>query len=140
MTGTEENARLALARALPVLSYQGSTRIVYLCDNVVYKVETNLEDDGINAYEYDRMTTIVPNEGVFFPDVSLYTFDGTDVIAMEYIEGQAMAECYCIEGVEECTETCMPDYVWQLVNGTLDDTGGYNTIVNERGIYIIDMG
>lgn len=140
MIGNEGHARAALARDLPVLSYAGSSRTVYLMDNVVYKVENNLEDKGTNAYEFERMTTIKPSTGVFFPAVSLYTIDGTDVIAMEYINGQSVSECYCIEGIEVCEADCMPDSVWQLVNGTLDDLGGFNTIVNDSGIYIIDMG
>lgn len=140
MIGNETDARLAVERALPLLTHLGSTRTVYLQGNVVYKVESTFEDIGINAMEYRRMTTEPTNTGVFFPDVSLFDIDGTQVIAMEYIHGQAMAECYCMEGVEECLPDCMPDSVWQLVNGTLDDTGGFNVIVNERGIFIIDMG
>lgn len=144
MTGNADHAALALAGDLPILSDMGSTRMVYLYDNVVYKVNTgvwnydaNLEEFNI-AQEISNVRTLP--EGVYIPAVTLYSIEGHNVLAMEYIEGTAVAECYCAMANDVCTDTCMSDDVWQKVNGYLDDTSGFNTIITATGdIYIIDL-
>lgn len=143
MVGTFEDASLALTESRArehahLLSMDGSTRTVYLINGVVYKVEHY----GVvreNRNEFETITRERDNlpEGVFYPEVSLFAVGNTEIIAMSYIQGQAVAECYCTPD-EECDDSCMPAHVWEQVNGVLDDTGGFNVILNTEGIWIID--
>jgi hypothetical protein len=140
MIGTQEDANRAVAGDLRVLSSYGCTRMVYIANDVVYKVPLSSEFDSCNRDEFRIMSdsSNLP-DGVFYPEVSLFNVNGIDVIAMEYISGQRMAECYCV-APEVCAPDCMPNHVWELVNGVLDDTGGFNVIVNDSGVWIIDQG
>lgn len=141
MTGNLTDAARALAGDLPILSMDGSTRIVYRIDEVVYKVNNGMWDEDANLTEYETIRDMgtLP-DGVYIPETSIYSVDGQNVIAMQFIEGTAVAECYCIAGLEECTDMCMSNDVWETVSGYLDDTAGLNTIITENGdIYLIDL-
>lgn len=120
-----------------LLSNSGTTRTVYLIDGIVYKVGYSWD----NRAEFDNISRkghLLP-EGVYFPLTSLYEFGDRTVIAMEYIEGQAVGECYCDEYNEPHTDICIPKDVLNLVSGIIDDTGGLNVIIKDNGdIYIID--
>lgn len=139
MTGNAIDAALALTKVAPVFSYDGSTRIVYLINDVIYKVECNKELPW-NANEYDymlNMRTALP-AGVFFPEVSMFTIDGVDVIAMEYIKGQPIRQCYCIDVGDDCDEFCWTGDEVYLLSECVSDPSGMNVIRTSRGYYIID--
>lgn len=141
MIGTYADAALALGMYLDydhsmLLSADGTTRMVYLIDGIVYKVGS----DSDNRWEFENITANADNlpEGVFFPKVALFEVAGSKVIAMEYIRGQVMAECFCHVG-EQHGSTCMPADIFAKVRDVIDDTGGENVIVTDNGdIYIID--
>ena len=140
MIGTLEDATLAttLGYGDPEFLADGSTRAAFLINGVVYKVDMCGDMAPTNEYEYSRIRRTALPDGVFFPKTELYDVDGTFVIAMEYIEGQIMHECW-----GECTPhypECMTTEVLDKVGPVLDDTGGDNVIVNDEGIWIIDMG
>lgn len=143
MIGNETDAALALADALPVLSVNGSTRKVYRTGDVVYKVnngdyyyDANLEE-FLTIKEAKSIANLADN--VFIPETALHTVNGVNVIAMEYVEGTAVAECYCSDESEH-DDTCMTNDVWEKVNGILSDPSGFNTIVKDNGdIYVIDF-
>jgi len=141
MIGNETDAAYALnmfdaGDDSELLSMDGSTRTVYLIGGIVYKVESG---DLINAnrFEFENMLSIPLPVGVYFPDVSLYTINGRDVIAMEYISGQRVAECYCTD-MEECESDCAPRDIVALMEDMNLDPCGYNVIINGNGAYIID--
>lgn len=141
MTGNSADAKQALRDFLSgedsrVLSFDGSTRVVYLIDGIVYKIEIE-EFDSPNETEIKNIRETVLPDGVFYPSTDIYYFGNTSVIAMDYIEGTAVAECFCVEP-EVCDDSCMPNDVWEKVNGILGDTGGFNVILNNEGIWIID--
>ena len=141
MTGNLTDAARALAGDLPILSMNGSTRFVYRIDEVVYKVNNGMWDEDTNLTEYETIRDMgtLP-DGVYIPETSIYSVDGQNVVAMQFIEGTAVAECYCYELGDICDNTCMPAHVWEKVNGYLDDTAGLNTIITDNGdIYLIDL-
>lgn len=144
MIGNREDAAAALEafqwqECGDVLSFEGSSRIVYLINGVVYKVEFGHDGEGCNRNEYGAMSAgnNLP-ENVFYPAVSLYDIEGTDVIAMEYIEGQAIASCWCDIGAEPHLDSCMSPEEYALIGPYLDDTGGMNVIRNDKGYWIVD--
>lgn len=141
MIGSQTDATAALAGSLPLYSNLGSTRLVYRVGNVVYKVNSGDWGYDCNLAEWEAIDDIagLPN-GVYIPDTALYNVNGKNVIAMEFIEGTAVAECYCADFGDECDDTCMPAHVWEKINGYLDDTSGFNTIIKANGdIYLIDL-
>lgn len=145
MTGNRIDAADALAGLLPILSTNGSTRTVYRIGNVVYKVNQYFEANyDANVEEYRNIAAINANgnlpDGVYVPNVSLYVVGMHNIIAMDYVEGTAVAECYCEMSNDTHTNTCMTNDVWEKVNGFLDDLSGLNTIVKDNGdIYLIDL-
>lgn len=116
-----------------LLSCDGSTRMVYLINGVVYKVNTY---DGTNEDEYDNISSLILPEGYRFPITSLYRVLGEDIIAMEYISGQCVCECYCTQD-EECAPDCAPRDVVATMEDLNLDIGGFNVIVDDNGIYYI---
>lgn len=140
MIGNEDNARLALDGYLRLLSAHGSTRIVYIADDVVYKIEAYGEI-GTNLAEYDnasRLNAILP-EGYFVPEVALYDFTDGNVLAMDYITGQEMGECYCLDN-EPHTDTCMPFEACRVIAQYITDNSGMNVILTPSGEYaLIDV-
>ena len=142
MIGNEQHAAEALAaynsgEYADVFSYDGTDRLVFLIDGIIYKVEINVH--GTNEAEYANYTKIkdVVSDPIRVPVTELYSIDGTNVIAMQYIKGEALAACYCREGEEHFK--CLPDDVLDLVSPFIGDTGGMNVIANDKGYYIIDL-
>ena len=144
MIGTREDAALALSdfrmhRTGNVLSFYGSNRAVYLINGIVYKINNGEVDDDVNAIEYRNVNSIELDKGYKFPETSLYTVNGESVIAMEYIDGTAVAECYCTAD-EECDEQCAPDDIVSYFESLGLECGGYNAIINDEATWIIDAG
>lgn len=138
MVGTRECAALALDGKLEVLSFSGTTRAVYIADDVVYKVEF---EAGTNVTEYNNVARIEPflPDHVRIPATSLHTIGGIPVIAMEYIEGQLLAECYCWDD-EVHDDTCMTGGEVREMSQYIGDTGGMNVIRDAGGTYwLIDL-
>lgn len=120
-------------------SRDGSTRTVFLINGVIYKVE-DYGYAGVNASEYDvmlNMRTALP-AGVFFPEVSLFTIGDVDVIAMDYIRGQAIYQCVCDFTGDICDPCCMTDSERDILVPIMDDPSGFNAIRTDSGVYIID--
>lgn len=121
-------------------SRDGSTRTVFLINGVIYKVE-DYGFQGINAIEYDNMrnmSSVLP-AGVFFPAASLFTIGDVDVIAMEYIRGQAIYQCACDFSGDKCDPCCMTDEERDILVPIMDDPSGFNAIRTDTGVYIIDV-
>lgn len=142
MTGNFEDAETIYREFLSrdgshLLSSDGTTRLVYLMNNVVYKVMIDRIED-YNMLEYHKMNNTALPEGLFYPECSMYSVDGHNVIAAQYIEGMTVAQCFCIAN-EECEPSCMSEEVLDKVRDHLGDTGGMNVIIRDNGdIYIID--
>lgn len=141
MIGNREDALEVLEGYVPMYSRLGSTRYVYLIDNVIYKVDISDSELSDNFAEYDNISKYKDDlpEGIYFPETELYEFGRQCVIAMEFIEGTILSECTCA-GIEECTDNCMPQDIYNKVSGIIGDTGGDNVIVKDNGdVYIIDV-
>jgi len=144
MTGNLKDAILAVKADRTrdrefLLTDCGSSRTVYLINGVVYKVDQSVPC-WYNTQEFENINTMRDSlpEGIYFPNVELFEVFNQIVIAMDYIEGQAMAECHCLE-FEECDPMCMSDDILKRVKPYCDDTGGLNVIETSNGdLYIID--
>lgn len=142
MTGNAADAALALSEFFSnsrryVFSPDGTSRMVYLINGVIYKVE---DIRGTNADEFDIMRNMRDSlpMGVFYPEVSLFTISGDDVIAMEYIEGTAIYQCIDADTGDVCDSVCMTPQEAVFLPPLLNDPSGMNVIRNEHGYYIID--
>lgn len=122
-----------------ILSTDGTDRIVFLINNVVYKVEYGGGSYNSNQNEYNNYLSIrdYVSDPIRVPETSLFDIDGVKVIAMEYIKGEAMAACYCVKGEEHYR--CLPDDILSKVEPFIGDTGGMNVIYNGEAYYIVDM-
>lgn len=121
-----------------ILSREGSTRIVYLINGVVYKIDRG-GYANVNECEYEaiRMPKVLP-DNVFYPEVSLYRVSDIDVLAMEYIRGQAIYQCIDRDTGDTCDPMCMTDKELDLLVDLIDDPSGMNVIRTDNGYYIID--
>jgi hypothetical protein len=106
MIGTIEEAEYALAGESHFLA-RGTARDVYIADGIVYKVEI---ESGSNDYEIDnliRLSNMTLPPMLAVPEWNVYNVDGRSVIAMPFIEGREVGECYCDFTGTECD--CPPD-------------------------------
>lgn len=140
MIGSREDAAAALYGELPHLD-DGTSRRAYLSDGVVYKVNINDSwDDNLDEWNrYVRLKGEYMDPNVCLPETWLYEIDGKSVIAMEYIEGTGLAECYCNPDSEPHTDGCMTDEAKNLIRKYIDDLGGMNVILSDNIYYIIDI-
>lgn len=124
-----------------ILSDIGTTRMVYLINNVVYKVAT----DGENEWEYRQFlkfsTGNLP-ENVRVPEMSIYYIDGEAIIAAELITGQETGECngMMCDNVCDCDGECMPAELLNTLRrmGWMDTTFG-NAILSDGIYYLVDI-
>lgn len=91
MIGSPEDAYIA--STLPeefLLSDDGTSRLVYLINDVVYKVNRHSINDNLNEYNNGEiLRKAIKSMGIVVPEMSLYG----EVLAMEYINGIPTGEC-----------------------------------------------
>ena len=134
MLGTQENARRAVLRELPLLG-EGTGRQVYHIpgDDVVYKVEWYNGNAANNAEysKWSRLQGFDTPERLGIPDMYQRDIDGIVVNVMTYIEG----EPYCFGYDDDDVELCN----WLYAN-RLSDIHSRNVIKDNDGtIWIIDL-
>lgn len=140
MTGTDELATLALARALPEIG-QGCSRIAYRFGDTVYKVETSR---GANLSEFynasmARGRVVYP---FVIPEMALHYVNDSVVLSMPYIDGIPTGDCVsAFLGLAcECDGNCMPPEIAakaKAING--DSLSWGNTIRVGEEYVIIDF-
>jgi len=141
MVGNENDATLALAGSLEFLG-EGCTRRVYIDDahTVVYKVE-HFDQEVAHTSNYDEVetaarATVLP-DNVRIPAMTLYP---NGVLAMEYIDGNPLGECFCTAD-EECYDDCLSsDMVDKLSKVSPDCISWGNVILREGIYYLVDLG
>lgn len=140
MIGTYEEAEMALDGGLPWLD-NGTSRVAYLSNGVVYKVNINdaWDDNMVEWNHYTLLKRQYMDPEVALPETYLHQINGKSVIAMEYITGTGVSECWCISDKEPHAENCMSPEIRRLVTKYIDDIGGMNVIVSENRYYIIDL-
>ena len=141
MVGNIDDAALA---ARDIAGYRlgiGAYRKTYLINGVVYKVTYDGDGRGDNANlsEWSNYTdTGVPF--VRFPETTLWPVGGMPVIAMTYVDGLLMGECYCTPD-EECQDSCLSDDerdMIEKVTGVCDL--GYGNVIVTPGVYwVVDF-
>lgn len=133
-----------------LLSDVGTTRMVYLINDVVYKVDRVLSNSE-NAWEYEHASKIRGNlpTGVRIPEMELYTFyddsAGTIdfVLACEFVTGFPTGECLdqILIGCEHLfCRPCLPfDRLDELrYYGWTDHSWG-NAMWSKGILYLVDV-
>lgn len=150
MIGNETDALLALDRRAAqefILSTDGSTRITYLINGVVYKVlrgaidprwmDANTEE----AHNADVFRPLLP-EGVSIPEMRLFEFEDTNVLACEFIDGILSGECSdawtglgCEDG-----DVCIPGRFLETLNDMGWHDSAWGNVILADGIYhLVDV-
>lgn len=139
MIGTAENASLAATRpSSHILSFDGTSREVYLIEGVVYKVPIGWYRD--NEAEHLNLTRLKGKDipaGIAFPEASLHG----DILAMEYIKGIPTGSCIDCEVGDPCQYgDCMPIDIAEAfrILGFIDLSFG-NVIIKDGIYYLIDV-
>jgi hypothetical protein len=144
MTGNVTDAARALAGDGIVIG-EGSSRIAYLINGVVYKVDNGMDlipfaqDDEWNNYMRYQSQTL-DDSLVRIPAMSRYDFGDQIVLSMEYIDGYPTGECYCTND-EECGQDCMSQDIHDICTEEYEvwDLGYGNVIVKDGIHYIVDF-
>jgi hypothetical protein len=144
MVGNIEDATLALTRPSWAYMDEGSERVCYLINGVVYKVEINSRHTA-NAYEWDTYRHLcrqpVPRN-IGIAQLNLFDVSGHRVIAAEYVEGQPVSDCVAeLIGIPcDCEGTCIPSDTARAIGrlGICDLSYG-NVILRDNMYVIVDM-
>lgn len=143
MIGNLSEATLAYEHALPILSNEGTGRTVYRVYDVVYKVD---KEQGSNAAEltnYNRLCSLPLPAHIGIPMVEAYDIGDEIVIAMEYIDGERIGECFAEQAGLDCD--CDSEHLPAEIEGTLRSVGmggdlHEGNIIYSNGIYyLIDL-
>jgi hypothetical protein len=143
--GNETDAAYALIRRMPFLE-SGGFRRAHLKDGIVYKVNHEFGGEDHNLEEWNNLqlidTSTLP-DWIRIPKADLWIINSRTVMAMEYVDGEPVSECYCDTlGGEECDEYCLPDEVCAAIFDAtgISDLGYGNVIRNGRVLYLVDLG
>lgn len=141
MVGNENDAARALTGDLEFLG-EGCTRRVYVDNDraVVYKVE-HFDTEVDHTSNYDEVETAARLMGTLpsgyaLPNMTLYD---NGVLAMDYIDGELLGECFCVQGEEHLY--CLPEHMASFLSTVSEDclTWG-NTCMRDGILYLIDLG
>lgn len=147
MIGNMTDAAAALASALGpctnLYSDYGSARQVFLINGIIYKIE---KECGANAAEWDRYNRIDPASlpaHIRIPEMSRYIVGDEIVIAAEFIDGEAVGECFC-EFIDAAVCTCedvISDRLSEDIKYHCDivDLSVGNIIASHGAYYVIDL-
>lgn len=138
MVGNAKDAALALTHPREfLLSDEGCSRVTYLINGVVYKINRFRFLDNEDEYETaNALRAAFRAENVVIPEVSLYG----SVLAMEYIEGEVTGECYSAFEECDCPDMCISDAM--VANLTMigwRDPAYGNAMWVDGSLYIIDL-
>lgn len=150
MIGTQENAELAVKHFTTgkdfYLLEEGSTRVAYIIDGVVYKVnDTRYHHNDCNAAEYNNYLKMLCNvtPEVRMPEMFLFSVsEGVNVIAAEYIDGQPVSLCFDVELGLKCQtpKMCLTSVeADMLFRAGMNDLCGLNVIKRNGVMYMIDL-
>ena len=140
MIGNMEDAMRAVEDNLSGRNYIGAgmSRNVYVYDNVVYKVgcsNTNImEHDNLNHFRDIADDVVIPYS-------TLYRVGSSLVLAMPYISGQLLCECYCCVSCTDNNTGHLTAEQNDIIMQYIYDTGGDNVVLTDTGdLVIIDFG
>ena len=139
MIGNKADATKALMREVKPFSTFGGDRLVYLINGVIYKV-SRAGGDYYNHMEYDNMMRGESDGFINYPLTHLFNIGDRAVIAMEYISGDPVGECYCLDD-NECGDDCLSEDTLDRIaaHGMTDRCYG-NLIMRDGQLYIVDFG
>lgn len=145
MIGNATDAALALSDyesgMMDYLFADGSTRYVFLINGVLYKVNYRTaagDYDNIEEFETINAKRASLPAGVFYPETSLHRINDRFVIAQKIVTGQPVYRCVCDMVGDVCSEYCMPEDVIELTDPFMQDQCGFNVIINDDGVHIVD--
>lgn len=141
MIGNADDAALAMechdtGDHTYLLSDMGTTRKVYLINDVVYKVGFA---DVENLWEYNNRNAFSSVPGVAVPKMTMHG----EVLAMEYIDGDPAGQCNGLWMWNECdcegTETDMPIGMLETLSDLGWDFTMGNAVVRDGVFYLVDL-
>jgi hypothetical protein len=114
----------------------GISRVAFLINGVVYKVNRTHFNDNLTEYENIMRVRDMATDTIRFPEVAMYG----DIIAMEYVEGTESGACVDCECGLECQYgDCMPaDVITYLKSLSFNDICYGNVIEDCGRYYLID--
>lgn len=141
MVGNAQDAAKVVNGEFGPPPFWGSTREVYRVGDIVYKVGSHTDNES----EYDMYCAIsigdmlpkFPN--IALAETSLHYVGDIPVIAMEFIDGLAVGECFCISD-DEHNEDCLDiDMICAIRSIGISDTNYGNIMLKDGIYYIVDM-
>lgn len=150
MIGNENDALLALDRRAAqefILSTNGSTRVTYLINGVVYKVlrgEIDPRWDDANSEEFANAANLRPNlpECVSIPEMTLFEFEDTNVLACEFVDGILSGECSDAWTGLGCEDggVCVSERLIRILNGIGWHDSAWGNVILADGVYhLVDV-
>lgn len=139
MIGNAHDAAFAATCPADFEIGEGNSRIAYLINGVVYKVQKSdrFSDNRNEWYNVRAISDSLPNN-VFVPDCTLYG----DVLAMELVEGILAGDCIDNYLGMECStpDACISERLSNMLSniGFVDQSYG-NMIIRPEGVYLIDL-
>lgn len=140
MIGNKRDARLALnAEMCYLLSDVGSTRIAYLVNDIVYKVD-RWGDYSTNVTEFHRYNDLLDAnlpDNIKLPTMDLFQIGNRYILAAEYIIGTSMGACwgqYCRNH-----NFCLPDEIENILYNYINDLAPGNVILKDGVYYLVDL-
>lgn len=138
MVGNAADAALALTHPREfLLSDDGCSRVTYLINGVVYKVNRGrFLDNEEEFHNANDIRDIMATFDVFVPEVSMFG----PVLAMEYINGEPTGECLSVFPDCDCPDVCIPDALLANLTffGWRDPAYGNAMWFNEK-LWLIDL-
>ena len=119
----------------------GSARNAHLIDGIVYKVDTLIGSNRFEAATFERLSGISLPAHIAIPEYTVYDVDGTQVNAVEFIDGIKVYECQCfIMGRNscDCDNPMDPDVVTDFGNLGIYDLVYGNVILRDGIYYLVD--
>lgn len=141
MVGNYADAHVAASRPGECFVGSGSFRESYLINGVIYKIV--YEGDGylVNLDEWDNYENMCEavEDNIAIPETSLWPVGPMPVIAMQYVKGTLMGECYCTPD-EECQDWCLPEEILdRLYDYGYTDPSYGNVIYDGRTYWVVDF-
>lgn len=143
MIGNETDAATALHGG-GIYVGEGHTRIVYRVGDVAYKVNVVSWDYNIEEYDCGEAYRAATPANIVIPDMTLYHIGDRTVLAMPYIDGVPVSECfsrYNIECADSTHASCLDDKMAQTLTRFNFDATSYGNVILKDGIYyMVDLG
>lgn len=142
MTGNIVDATAAYWNETTVFEF-GTARRVYLINGVIYKVDDECGANNAEMTNYLRIrdTAFIPSY-IAIPEITEYEVNDEIVLAMEYVDGEFIGECFSefTGGICDCGTPHLSPEVSETIRALdITDLHDGNVIVSDGIYHIIDL-